>query len=112
MVKLSEMGFGMDHDKGLDFDVRDDLIVYMRNDPGFYRQHYYPKMAEMCDGYRKKKKLKKESLSSLVDQAIPMYMRKYKINRKPNEVFTDEDRASIIEMIFAEEEAELRKGEY
>jgi len=111
-MKLVEMGFVKDDDKGMDFDVRDDLVVYMRNDPSFYRRYYYPTMAKMSDIYKKKKKIDKSDLSTLIDRAIPMYMKKYKINRAPKDIFTDDDKNSIIEMIVAEEEDEIRNGEY
>lgn len=112
MVKLVEMGFNPDGNNGMDFDVCDDIVVYMRNDPEFYRKHYYPTLAKMCDAYRKDNKIQKESLKTLVSTAIPMYMKKFKIDRKPSDVFTNEDCQNIAEMIFDEEAEEIRNGEY
>lgn len=111
-MKLTEMGFPGAEDRGLDFDVVDDLIVYMRNDPEFYRREYYPVLAAMSDQYKSEKRISRGGLEQLVDQAIPRYMKKYKINRIPNEVFTDEDKRRCTEMIFAEELPEIKKGEY
>ena len=34
-------------DKELPFDIVDDTIVFMRNDPMFYRRHYFPAVSKL-----------------------------------------------------------------
>ena len=36
----------------LPFDVVDDTLVFMRNDPIFYRKYYYPSVCELADCQR------------------------------------------------------------
>tara|TARA_B110000503_G_scaffold143437_1_gene244865 strand:- start:52 stop:387 length:336 start_codon:yes stop_codon:yes gene_type:complete len=99
---------------GIDFDVVDDAIVFMRNDPVFYRKQYYPAIAKMADMHRDNKSLSdtEKLLGPLVDSAINSYCKKFKVAGKPADIFTVEDRASIIEKICSEELEEINNGAY
>ena len=44
------------HNDKVKFDVVDDAIVFMRNDPMFYRQEYYPRVCKLADRHREGKK--------------------------------------------------------
>ena len=42
MVKIVEFS----HADDLGYDVVEDVAIYMRNDPMFYRKHYFPAMTK------------------------------------------------------------------
>ena len=48
----------------------------------------------------------------MIENAIGSYCKKYDIARHPDEIFTNDDRQSIIDRVFAEEMEEIKKGEY
>lgn len=105
--------FAQTTDDRLPFDVVDDLHVYMRNDPMFYRQNYFPTMCEMGKYIEKKQKVNvKEILSPLIDKGINQYCEKYKLAKYPEEVFTLEDKIRLIQKIVDEEMPRMREGEY
>jgi len=100
-------------DTKLPYDIVDDLHVFMRNDPMFYRRDYYPTMCEMGNYVGKKQKIKvKEMLGPLIDKGVNQYCEKYKLAKYPQEVFTLEDRIRLIQKIVDEEMPNIRNGEY
>jgi hypothetical protein len=104
--------FTQPDDTGLQFDIVDDAIVFMRNDPTFYRRKYFPTMAKTADLVRGGKELDQKSIGSMVDSGINSYCKKFDVARKPADIFTAEDRASIIEKICSEELKEIEGGAY
>jgi hypothetical protein len=96
----------------LPFDVVDDALVFMRNDPQFYRKNYFPVTANMADTVRAGKDIDRKQIGSMVDSGINSYCKKYNIARKPADVFTLEDREAIIEKICSEELKEIEGGSY
>ena len=97
----------------LPFDVVEDVIVFMRNDPMFYRKHYYPAFAKIADMTREGKKCnQREMLSDMVECGLSEYVKKYKLAEMPDEIFNQDDRNSCIERIFSEEMTQIQKGEY
>jgi hypothetical protein len=112
-MRLDELDTSNDEEKGdLGYDINDDLVVFMRNDQSFYRNYYYPKMAEITHAYKKTGQLNQESCNEMIDKAIPIYFKKYKIVQDPKEIFTKEDRSAIISLIFDDEEEHIRNGGY
>ena len=110
-MKLTE--FNADAQYKPAYDVVDDLHVYMRNDPMFYRQSYFPAMCEMGSYVGKKQKVKvKELLSPLIDKGVNDYCSKYQLAKYPQEIFTLEDRVRLIQKIVDEEMPNIRNGEY
>jgi hypothetical protein len=110
MVKIVE--FTDKDNMQLPFDVVDDAVVFMRNDPQFYRKQYFPAIASIADTVRGGKDIDRSVLGSLVDNGISSYCKKYNIARKPADVFTMEDREAIIEKICSEELKEIEGGAY
>ena len=99
-------------DTKLNFDIIDDAVVFMRNDPVFYRKKYFPTISNMADNVRGGKEIDRSVLGSMVDSGINSYCKKFNIGRGPADVFTNEDRTSIIEKICSEELVEIEKGSY
>tara|TARA_B100001013_G_C24620643_1_gene447085 strand:+ start:324 stop:671 length:348 start_codon:yes stop_codon:yes gene_type:complete len=101
------------NDKGLPYDVVEDTLCYMRNDPMFYRKHYYPAIAKLADHHRAGKKFDPASLlSPMIEKGCDAYCRKYNIARSPEEIFSNDDRNNILEKIQTEETEQINKGEY
>ena len=99
-------------DTKINFDIIDDAIVFMRNDPVFYRKKYFPTVSNMADTVKGGKEIDRNVLGSMVDSGINSYCKKYKLGRGPADLFTNEDRNSIIEQICSEELVEIEKGSY
>lgn len=101
-----------DTDK-LPFDIADDVIVFMKNDPIFYRNKYYPALCGLKQEYDKKQIADGEKyFGTIVDSAMNTYCKKFQLARKMSELFSVEDRQNIISKITEEEIENIRKGEY
>jgi len=109
-MKINE--FTTPQDTGLKFDLVDDAVVFMRNDPMFYRKKYFPAMSSMADRVRNGKDIDRSVIGSVVDSGINSYCKKYNLAKGPSEIFTADDRNSIIEKICSEELVEIDKGAY
>jgi hypothetical protein len=109
-MKINE--FAQPQDYKLPFDVVDDAVVFMRNDPIFYRKKYFPAMASMADRVRNGKDFDRSVIGSVVDSGINSYCKKYKLAKGPSDIFTSEDREAIIEKICSEEIKHIERGDY
>jgi spore coat polysaccharide biosynthesis protein SpsF (cytidylyltransferase family) len=97
----------------LPFDIAEDVAVFMRNDPIFYRQKYYPAVCELKREYDQKKNADGEKhFGRIVDSAMNTYCKKFNVSRQMSDIFTAEDRQNIISKITEEEIENIRKGEY
>ena len=110
MVKIVE--FSQPQSTGLNFDVVDDAVVFMRNDPVFYRKKYFPAMASMADRVRNGKDFDRSVIGSVVDSGMNSYCKKFKLAKGPSDIFTAEDREAIIEKICSEEIKQIESGDY
>mgnify|MGYP001164240451 CR=1 FL=1 len=110
MVKIVE--FSQPQDTGLDFDVIDDTVVFMRNDPQFYRKKYFPTMASMADKIRGGNEIDRSVIGSMVDSGMTSYCKKFNLAKGPADIFTVEDRNAIIEKICSEEMEQINNGDY
>ena len=100
-------------DNNLSFNIVDDTVVFMRNDPMFYRKQYYPAMIALAKHVKSgDKDSARNSILPVVDKGINEYCKKYNLARTPGELFKDEDKESIIKLIFAEEIPNIKKGDY
>ncbi len=96
----------------LNFDIVDDAVVFMRNDPQFYRKRYYPTVSNMADRVKGGKDPDRSVLGSMVDSGMNSYCKKYNLGRGPADLFTSEDRDAIIETICSAALVEIEKGSY
>ena len=100
-------------DDKLPFDVVDDVAVYMRNDPMFYRKSFFPAMKKLSGIIGNGKTVDpNKALGPLVDKACEGYCNSYDINRTPADLLTIDDRKALISKLFSEEVENIRKGEY
>jgi hypothetical protein len=111
MVKIVE--FAEKEDFKLPFDIVDDLHVFMRNDPMFYRKQYFPTMTRISELTQNKKKVNPDKeFTPMIDSAIKEYCSKYDVARDPNEVFSEDDRKALVSKIYSEEIDNIRRGDY
>jgi hypothetical protein len=112
MVKIVEFS-NIDKETGLDFNPADDLTVFMRNDPMFYRKHYFPVMAKMSDLQDKGSSIDPIALMNpVIDQGVSTYCKKFNIKQRPDEIFPKSERSDIINKIYSEELPQIKKGNY
>lgn len=115
MVKINEF-FNQDEPKSpseMPWNMAEDLIVFMRNDPMFYRKEYYPTMARLSDSFRRGKKFDfAKEITPMLDKAKQTYCKKFKMPRSPESLFTEADNESVCEKLREEEFERIKKGEY
>ena len=99
-------------DDRLPFDVVDDVAIYMRNDPMFYRRQLFPAIMRMKDQFDAGKMPDPEScLGEACNSAMESYCSKFNLGRKEN-IFKDEDRGLLINKLFGEEMKMIKDGAY
>jgi hypothetical protein len=112
MVKLVELNH-QDREEKIPFNVVDDLAIFMRNDPMFYRKTFFPAMADAGDRMERGESIDPiVILGPVVDKGVNTYCKKFIKNRRPEDIFTDEDRKQAIKKIYAEEMPHIKKGMY
>ena len=111
MVKINEMN--VDDDKPLfeplPFDIAEDLMVFMRNDPLFYRRNYFEVADHIRENHNNPKKINKDMIERLVNMGFNEYIKKYKIQHPIEDIFTNEEKNAIIQKIIDEELENLEK---
>jgi len=101
------------HNDKVKFDVVDDAIVFMRNDPMFYRQEYYPRVCKLADRHREGKKTDPMKLfAPMVEKACDAYTERYKLSASSNDLFRQQERNDIIQRIYQEEMKAIGEGDY
>jgi hypothetical protein len=104
--------FSKKEDFRLPFDLVDDVVIYMRNDPIFYRKQLFPAIMNMKDQVDAGKTPDPEScLGECASYAMESYCKKFKLG-SPDNVFKDEDRPLIIDKLFGEEMTQIKNGAY
>ena len=84
MVKINEFA-----DAKLGYDIVEDAAIYMRNNPLFYRQHYFPAMTKCQDAHRLGKKVDMANIiKPMIEKGCNAYCKQYKIGRHPEAGFT------------------------
>jgi hypothetical protein len=86
----------------LDFDLHDDVIFFMNNDPEFYRQSYFPvqhKFHSICEAGRE---INPKSLRSVVKRAYESYKSKFPMPQL-KEKLEETDLDEICEKLYRQE---------
>ena len=100
-------------DKELPFNVAEDLMVFMQNDPMFYRKQYFPCMSSMSDSSLKGREFDfKECARPMIQSAMESYCKKFKVSSNPQSIFTKEDEDAILEKMYEDEMPKIESGEY
>jgi hypothetical protein len=95
--------------QNIDYDPGKDLVIYMQNDPMFYRKHLYPVLIDYEDAKKNNQEFNTRSLLPVVGKAINMYCKKYDIVQDPKELFTKAIISQIIRDILSPE-TEMTRG--
>lgn len=95
-----------------EFDLAEDLLIFMRNDPLFYRKSYYPMIIDMMSAMKRNVTVdKKNSILPVVKKGYDEYCKKYSVNPK-NPQYNKKNIMSLISMIYNEETQNINRGEY
>lgn len=99
--------------KDLPYDVVDDVAIFMRNDPMFYRKTFFPAVMRMKDCHDNGKSYNpKKELFPIIEKAVGLYCSKFKLPKRPDEIMDDEDKRSLMQKLYSEEMTQIRKGVY
>lgn len=117
MVKINEF-FDKDNIKDLKigdelpYNVVEDLVIYMRNEPNFYRKHLYPAMIDVQEAVKNGGKYNKKSLLPVIERAINEYLKKYEIKKLPEELLNNSEKMECVNKLLRDEVENFRKGMY
>lgn len=96
-----------------DYDIVEDLVVYMRNDFRFYRTYYYPTLHRISKELKHNKSLNvKKQFKPVIRTAIKEYCIKYNTPEESSELFGDDEWSMILDKIYQEEIDNIRNGDY
>jgi hypothetical protein len=96
----------------LPFDVADDVAIFMRNDPMFYRKQLFPAIMNMKDRHDAGDEcVAEDCLGEVCGTAMETYCKRFQLG-KPENVFRDEDKHLIVNKIFGEEMKMIKDGAY
>ena len=109
-MRIDEFANPMD-DK-LPFDVVDDVAIFMRNDPMFYRKSLFPAIMNMKDRHEAGADcVAEDCLSEVCGRAMESYCSKFKLG-SPTNIFKPEDKGALIQKVFGEEMKMIKDGAY
>ena len=112
MVKINEF-HDSSYDDTLPFDVVDDLAIFMRNDPMFYRKTFFPAITKMKSCVKNNEKMNpKKMFGPMIDDACTTYCKKFDIPKRPEELLDDSEKKELIKKLYSEEMTQIRKGAY
>lgn len=83
----------------LDYDVGEDLLIFMRNDPMFYRKTFFPAVQKS----RKGNKVLFAPLAIMVKQGVNEYCKTYGLPHNPEELLGDGDIKLIVKKIIEDD---------
>ena len=112
-MNLDDLSIGSNKYDRPSYDVPSDLIVFMRDDPMFYRKEYYPTMCGCQNCYNKGDKDKSmKLLMPMIDKAVSGYTKKYDLPYEENDLVPMDERKEIAQRIYEEEVTHFKEGEY
>lgn len=94
------------------YNVVDDLCIYMRQDPEFYRTSLYPAMIDVQEAVKSGGKYNKKNMLPVVEKAIAQYIKKFEIQKRPQDLLQDSEKMECITKLLKDEVESLRKGDY
>ena len=109
-MRIDELAAPMDD--SLPFDLADDIAVFMRNDPMFYRKQLFPAIMNMKDQYDAGKQPDaNKCLGEVCGRAMETYCSKFNLGRSEN-IYKKGDKESIINKVYGEEMKMIKDGQY
>lgn len=112
-MKILEFTNSENNKLRLDFDNVEDLGIFMRNDPMFYRKQFFPCMAKISDKLDAGKKCDPvKDIGPCVDNACEAYCNHFDLPQEPKTLFPVEDRRAVVSKLYSEEMPNVKKGMY
>lgn len=97
----------------LPYDVLDDVVVFMQNDPDFYRSETYPTLVDVQQAINNGGKFSKKQLFPMIDKAVETYIKKFNIpKRNDRVVHTDAEKMECATRLLNAEKENFRNKEY
>jgi hypothetical protein len=105
--------FAAPMDDSLPFDVVDDVAIFMRNDPMFYRKQLFPAIMKMKGRYDAGKScVAEQCVGEACSNAVESYCRAFDLGKRPEELLTAEEQKVLVQKIYSEEMTQIRNGAY
>lgn len=98
-IEIGKMGDD-EKDRKLNFDIVDDMVAYLRNDPMCYRKKVFPLLDK--HKFKNSPELQKE-METVVKRCAAHYIKKYNIPYGVKEVLTNKDVRTISKAVCDEE---------
>jgi hypothetical protein len=112
MVKIVEF-FNQTDENVLPFNVVEDVMIFMRNNPSFYRRQFYPTMLQFKRRIDKKQKINPVKLfAPMIKRAVYDYCKEYDVGKRPEELLNKDEFKEIIQKLYDEELTNIREGHY
>jgi len=108
MVKINEF-HDMEVDKDnplfapLPYDLGEDLMIFMRNDPMFYRRHFFPISDHIKLNSKNIKAIDHNLIDNMINKGVLEYCKKYKIPHDPSTLIDKGERSVIAGRIIKDE---------
>ena len=88
-----------------DFDVSSDLLIFMRNDPMFYRKTFFPAI----DAYKDNEK-DTSPIEAMIKNGLKAYCTKFNIQNPTDELMGEGDVQQLVAEIIADEKDDFDEG--
>lgn len=102
----------LDPKQPLPWDMTEDLIIFMKNESGFYRKHLYPMLLNVQETVQNGGEYNKKDFIPIIEKAIISYVKKYDINRKPEEMMSPAQKMECVTKLLTDEVENFHNGEY
>ena len=96
----------------LPYNVVEDLCVFMKNHPNFYRKEVYPRFVEVQDAVKNGGKFDKKSMLPMIEKACKQYVQEYNIQMRPETLLTDGEKMECVSNLLKAELENFRNKEY
>lgn len=96
----------------LPYNVVEDLCVFMKNHPDFYRKEVYPRFVEVQDAVQNGGKFNKKSMLPMIEKACQQYVQEYNIKMRPQDLLTDGEKMECVSNLLKAELENFRNKEY
>jgi len=97
----------------LPYDVVDDVVVFMQNDPDFYRTETYPTLVNVQKAINNGGKFSKKQMFPMIDKAIESYIKKFKIPKRNDRILNgDAEKMECATRLLNAEKENFRNKEY
>lgn len=87
----------------IDYDLPEDLLIFMRNDPLFYRKSFFPAI----ETFKDKGSNDLSTIERMIKQGLQSYCRKFNIPHDKKELLSMEDIKQIANRIVGEDINEI-----